>query len=63
MGEYFRDKGQHALVIYDDLTKHAWAYRQMSLLSRRPPGRERIRAMSFTSTPVCWSARQNSAMN
>ena len=40
MGEYFRDKGGHALVIYDDLTKHAWAYRQISLLLRRPPGRE-----------------------
>lgn len=40
MGEYFRDKGEHALVIYDDLTKHAVAYRQMSLLLRRPPGRE-----------------------
>ena len=40
MGEFFRDNGKHALVIYDDLTKHAWAYRQMSLLSRRPPGRE-----------------------
>lgn len=40
MAEYFRDSGRHALVIYDDLTKHAWAYRQMSLLSRRPPGRE-----------------------
>ena len=40
MGEYFRDNGQHALVIYDDLTKHAVAYRQMSLLLRRPPGRE-----------------------
>tara|TARA_B100001123_G_scaffold443402_2_gene589397 strand:+ start:13233 stop:14759 length:1527 start_codon:yes stop_codon:yes gene_type:complete len=40
MGEYFRDKGEHALVIYDDLTKHAWAYRQISLLLRRPPGRE-----------------------
>lgn len=40
MGEYFRDNGQHALVIYDDLTKHAQAYRQMSLLLRRPPGRE-----------------------
>ncbi len=40
MGEYFRDKGQHALIIYDDLTKHAAAYRQMSLLLRRPPGRE-----------------------
>lgn len=40
MGEYFRDKGMHALVIYDDLSKHAVAYRQMSLLLRRPPGRE-----------------------
>ena len=40
MGEYFRDQGGHALIIYDDLTKHAWAYRQMSLLLRRPPGRE-----------------------
>ena len=40
MGEYFRDKGEDALIIYDDLTKHAWAYRQVSLLLRRPPGRE-----------------------
>lgn len=40
MGEYFRDNAQHALMIYDDLTKHAVAYRQMSLLLRRPPGRE-----------------------
>lgn len=40
MGEYFRDRGQHALIIYDDLTKQAIAYRQMSLLLRRPPGRE-----------------------
>ena len=40
MGEYFRDNGKHALMIYDDLTKHAVAYRQMSLLLRRPPGRE-----------------------
>lgn len=40
MGEYFRDKGGHALMVYDDLTKHAVAYRQMSLLLRRPPGRE-----------------------
>jgi F-type H+-transporting ATPase subunit alpha len=40
MGEYFRDRGKHALVIYDDLSKHAVAYRQMSLLLRRPPGRE-----------------------
>jgi F-type H+-transporting ATPase subunit alpha len=40
IGEYFMDKGKDALVIYDDLTKHAWAYRQLSLLLRRPPGRE-----------------------
>ncbi len=40
IGEFFRDQGQDALVVYDDLTKHAWAYRQISLLLRRPPGRE-----------------------
>lgn len=40
IGEYFRDNGQDALVVYDDLSKHAWAYRQLSLLLRRPPGRE-----------------------
>ncbi len=40
MGEYFRDKGRHALIIYDDLSKHAIAYREISLLLRRPPGRE-----------------------
>ncbi len=40
MGEYFRDRGKDALVVYDDLSKHAWAYRQISLLLRRPPGRE-----------------------
>lgn len=40
MGEFYRDNGRHSLVIYDDLSKHAWAYRQMSLLLRRPPGRE-----------------------
>jgi len=40
MGEYFRDRGEDALIIYDDLTKQAWAYRQVSLLLRRPPGRE-----------------------
>lgn len=40
MGEYFRDKGEDALIIFDDLTKQAWAYRQISLLLRRPPGRE-----------------------
>ena len=40
MGEYFRDKGEHALIVYDDLSKQAWAYREMSLVLRRPPGRE-----------------------
>jgi F-type H+-transporting ATPase subunit alpha len=40
MGEYFRDSGRHALIVYDDLSKHAVAYRQLSLLLRRPPGRE-----------------------
>tara|TARA_B100000497_G_scaffold2772_1_gene3103 strand:- start:638 stop:1414 length:777 start_codon:yes stop_codon:yes gene_type:complete len=40
MGEYFRDKGQHSLIVYDDLSKQAVAYRQMSLVLRRPPGRE-----------------------
>ena len=40
MGEYFRDNGGDALIVYDDLSKHAWAYRQISLLLRRPPGRE-----------------------
>ncbi|GIS81650.1 MAG: hypothetical protein CM1200mP15_02820 [Dehalococcoidia bacterium] len=40
MGEYFMDQGKDVLIVYDDLTKHAWAYRQMSLLLRRPAGRE-----------------------
>ncbi len=40
IGEYFRDNGRHALIIYDDLSKHSWSYRQVSLLLRRPPGRE-----------------------
>ncbi len=40
MGEYFMEKGEDALIVYDDLTKQAWAYRQISLLLRRPPGRE-----------------------
>ena len=40
MGEFYRDNGEDALIVYDDLTKQAWAYRQVSLLLRRPPGRE-----------------------
>ena len=47
MGEYFRDNGMHALIIYDDLSKQAVAYRQMSLLLRRPPGREAYPEMYF----------------
>ena len=50
IGEWFRDNGRHALIIYDDLSKQAVAYRQMSLLLRRPPGRE---AYPGESTPLC----------
>jgi F-type H+-transporting ATPase subunit alpha len=53
MGEYFRDNGKHALTIYDDLSKQAAAYREISLLLRRPPGREAYPATSFICTPVC----------
>ena len=53
MAEYYRDKGEHALIIYDDLSKQAVAYRQMSLLLRRPPGREAFPATSSTCIPVC----------
>ena len=60
MGEYFLYNGKHALVIYDDLTKHADSYRQLSLLLRRPPGREAFPGTSSTSTPGCSSARASS---
>ena len=58
MGEYFRDRGQHVLCVYDDLSKHAWAYRSISLLLRRPPDEKRIREMSSTFTHDFWSAPQ-----
>ena len=53
MGEYYRDRGEDALIIYDDLSKQAVAYRQISLLLRRPPGREAYRAMSSICIPGC----------
>lgn len=52
MGEYFRDRGEDALIVYDDLTKQAWAYRQVSLLLRRPQVVKLIQVMYFTSTLV-----------
>ena len=56
MGEYFMQQGKHVLIIYDDLSKHAVAYRALSLLIRRPPGREATPATFSICTPVCWSA-------
>lgn len=56
MGEYFMDKGEDALIVYDDLSKHAVAYRQISLILRRPSGRKRIPATCFTCTAAFWSA-------
>lgn len=53
IGEYFRDKGQDALIIYDDLSKQAVAYRQISLLLRRPPGREAYPGDIFTTIHGC----------
>jgi len=55
MGEYFRDRGMDALIIYDDLTKQAWAYRQISLLLRRPPAAKPTPATCSICTRVCWS--------
>ena len=60
MGEYYRDRGEDALIIYDDLTKQAWAYRQISLLLRRPPGVKLTLEMYFICTRACWSARHES---
>jgi F-type H+-transporting ATPase subunit alpha len=59
MAEYFRDNGMHALIIYDDLSKQAVAYRQMSLLLRRPPGREAYPGDVFYLHSACWSARRS----
>ena len=57
MGEDFMWQGKDALIVYDDLTKHAWAYRQMSLLLRRPAAARPTRATCSTCTRGCWSAR------
>ena len=56
IGEYFMERGQDALVVYDDLSRHAWAYRQISLLLARPAGREAYPGISSTCTRACWSA-------
>jgi F-type H+-transporting ATPase subunit alpha len=56
IGEYFRDNKRHALCVYDDLSKHAAAYREISLLLRRPPGREAYPGDVFYLHSRCWSA-------
>jgi F-type H+-transporting ATPase subunit alpha len=56
IAEHFMEAGRDVLIVYDDLTQHARAYRELSLLLRRPPGAKRFRATSSTSTRVCWSA-------
>jgi F-type H+-transporting ATPase subunit alpha len=61
MGEFFRDSGRHALCVYDDLSKHAQAYREISLLLRRPPGREAYPATFSISTRGCSSAPRRCA--
>jgi hypothetical protein len=50
-------QGKHALIVYDDLSKHAQSYRQVSLLLRRPPAARPIRATFSTCTAVCWSGQ------
>ena len=59
IGEYFRDRGGHALVIVDDLTKHAATHRELALLTREPPGREAFPATSSTCTRACSNARRS----
>ena len=60
MAEYFMYNGQHALIIYDDLSRQAQAYREISLLMRRPPGARPIPATFSIATAGCWSARPSS---
>lgn len=61
IGEYFRDTGRHALVVYDDLSKQAVAYREVSLILRRRRAAKPIRAIFSTSIRACWSGRQRSS--
>ena len=63
MGEYFRDKGEDALIIYDDLSKQAVAYRQISLLLKRPPGREHTQAIFSIFTQDCLKEPHESTKN
>ena len=63
MGEFFMEQGKDVLIVYDDLTKHAWAYRQMSLLLRRPAGREAYPATCSTCTAGCWNGRRGWTTN
>lgn len=63
MGEYFMDKGEDALIVYDDLSKHAVAYRQISLILRRPSGREAYPGTYSTCTAACWNAPRASTRN
>ena len=63
MGEYFMYKGKHVLCVYDDLSKHAVAYRALSLLLKRPPDVKHTPATSSTSIPVCWNGRPASPLS
>ena len=62
MGEFFRDNGMHAVIFYDDLSKQAVAYRQMSLLLRRPPGERPFLVMFSIYTPDFWKGLQKWVM-
>ena len=63
MAEEFMYNGKHVLIVYDDLSKQAVAYRELSLLLRRPPGREAFPGMSSISTAVCWNVQLKFQMN
>ena len=60
IGQHWMYEGKHVLIVFDDLSKQAEAYRAVSLLLRRPPGREAYPATSSTCTPGCWSAARSS---